>query len=160
MYYLIDGNNLAGDLGLLEESDFNEILIDLLKDFLEDNRKKVTLVFDSNSQMGDSYEEDRLKVVYSPRDVHYASADDKIVEIAREEDPDEGIVLVTNDNEIKDEVGIINKEQNRKNEIILVSSSDFKMELGEEEVVSSNGDDELEEDEVAEINDELMSEWG
>ncbi len=159
MYYLIDGNNLAGALGLLEENDFNEILIELLLDFLEDNRKKVILVFDSNSQMGDSFEEDRLKVIYSPRDEHYESADDKIIEIAREKDPDEGMVLVTNDNEIKEEVGIINKEQNRKNEILLISSSEFKMELGEEEIVSSN-EDELEEEEKERINNELMGEWG
>ena len=158
MYYLIDGNNLAGELGLLEESDFNEILVDLLADFLEDNRKKVILVFDGNDLMGDSYEEDRLKVIYSPKDEHYQSADDKIVEIIREEDPDEGITLVTNDIEIKDEVGIINKEQNRKNEVLILGSTEFKSELGEEDENTSS-DDELEENEVAEINDELMEEW-
>ena len=159
MYYLIDANNLAGTMGLLEEKDFNEILIDLISDFLDDSRKKVILVFDSNSLMGDSFEEGRLKVIYGPRDEYYQSADDKIIEIAREEDPDEGMALVTNDNEIKDEVGVINKEQNRKNEIILISSDEFKMELGEEEIVSSD-EDSLEEGEVEEINNELMEEWG
>ena len=160
MYYLVDGNNVAGAMGLLEEKDFNEILIDLILEFLEDNRKKVILVFDSNETMGDSFEDGRLKVIYGPRDEYYNSADDKIIEIAREEDPDEGIILVTNDNEIKEEVGIINREQNRRNEIVLLSSNDFMVELGEEEPVDENESDELGEDEIEKINDELMAEWG
>ena len=159
MYYLIDGNNLAGAMGLLEEKDFNEILIDLILDFLDDNRKKIILVFDSNSLMGDSFEDGHLKVIYGPKDEYYQSADDKIVEIAREEDPDEGMALVTNDNEIKDEVVVINKEQNRKNEIVLIGSDEFRMELGEEEIVPSDKDD-LDGEEVEKINNELMEEWG
>ena len=159
MYYLIDANNLAGAMDLLEEKDFNEILIDLISDYLEDNRKKVILVFDSNSLMGDIFNDGRLKVIYGPRDEYYQSADDKIVEIAREEDPDEGMILVTNDNEIKDEVSVINKEQNRKNEIILISSDEFKMELREEEIIL-NTEEELGENEVEKINNELMEEWG
>lgn len=160
MYYLVDGNNLAGAMGILEDSDFDENLIDLFLEFLEDNKKKVILVFDSNNLMGESFEEDRLKVIYSPRDEHYQSADDKITEIARETDPDEGLVLVTNDNELREEVESINREQNRKNDILLTSSSEFKMELGEEVVANnSENEDDFTEEEVIEINEELMVEW-
>ena len=159
MYYLIDGNNLAGALGLLDESDFNEILIELVEDFLDDNRKKVILVFDSNNSMGDYFEKERLKIIYSPRDKFYESADDKIVELARAEDPDEGLILVTNDIEIKNEIEVINKEQNRRNEIIILGSDEFKSELGEEDVIS-NDDEELDDSDVDKINNELMREWG
>jgi len=159
MYYLIDGNNLAGALGLLGESDFNEILIELIEDFLDDNRKKVILVFDSNNPMGDYFEKERLKIIYSPRDKYYESADDKIVEIAREEDPDEGLILVTNDIEIRDEISVINKEQNRKNEIMLLSSDEFKGELGEEDLIIGEDEEEMSDSDVDRINDELMQEW-
>ncbi|PLX20379.1 hypothetical protein C0584_06005 [Candidatus Parcubacteria bacterium] len=159
MYYLIDGNNLAGAMGLLEENDFNEILIDLIIEYLDENRKKVILIFDSNELMGDSYEEGRLRVIYSPRDEHYQSADDKIIELSQEMDPDEGLAVITNDNEIKEEISVLNKEQNRKNEIQLIDASEFMMELGEDSEDVLGSSDELEEEEVDEINDELAREW-
>ncbi len=160
MYYLIDGNNLAGAMGILEDRDFDENLIDLILEFLEDNKKKVILVFDGNDLMGESFEEDRLKVLYSPKDDHYQSADDKIVEIAREIDPDEGLILITNDNELREEVQIINREQNRKNDILFTSATEFKMELGEE-VSEPNleNEDDFSEEEIVEVNEELMAEW-
>ena len=65
------------------------------------------MVFDGGEMMGDKKTINQfLSVVYTPRDSFYRDADDKIVEIIRRSymRPGEAILLVTEDNELKDRV--------------------------------------------------------
>jgi len=159
MYFLIDGNNLAGELNLLDEKDFDEIVTDLIRDFIDESKKKAILVFDGNSQMGESFSENGLQIYYSANDSRYQSADDKIVDLAQELDPDEGITLVTSDNEIRIEIEALNREQDRRNDIQLLRCNEFKHSLIKDEDIEEEEDDSLSEKEIENINNELMEEW-
>ena len=53
MNYLIDANNLAGSLDLLEEDYFDLLLCQRLSEWLGEKQKKIILVFDSLMPMGD-----------------------------------------------------------------------------------------------------------
>lgn len=99
MKYIIDANNLAGKLNLLDEKDFDKKLLEILKDFFKGKKIEVYLVFDSADTMGDKYKDGIFNVIYTPRDNFYNGADDMIIEIINK-DISKAMVLVTDDLEL------------------------------------------------------------
>ncbi len=100
MPYLIDANNLAGKLDLLDEADFDQKLIKIIKEYISAYNKKITLVFEGRDPMGDKVVDGNLTIIYSPRDDYYKSADDKIIELINNEAMPEQLVVITDDREI------------------------------------------------------------
>jgi len=105
MSYLIDANNLAYALfqgrrdGKLEK-DFDQKLIKILKKFIEQTGKKITLVFEGIDSMGDKRSEGNLTIIQAPRDNYYQSADDKIIELINNETKPGQLVVISDDREI------------------------------------------------------------
>ena len=83
MIYVIDANNLAGKLNILDDENFDKKLISNIKKYFFNKNNSVYLVFDSNDPMGDKYKEDNIAVIYTPRDNYYKGADDKIIELTQ-----------------------------------------------------------------------------
>ncbi|MDP3900714.1 MAG: hypothetical protein Q8Q23_06620 [bacterium] len=149
MPYLIDGNNLAGRLRILSEPGFDQELIDLAKQYFSRKNQRAVIVFDSNDPLGDRYRDDDLTIIYTPKDAVYANADDKIIEIMKNEKLPQDWVVVSDDMHIIDEAG--------KLDIEVILARDFaKKLLPDLEVID---DDELSDVEQDEITDELMNEW-
>lgn len=178
MHYIIDANNLAGKLGILFEDGFDQKLIHLMQDYFRDKKIRVSLVFDSIDTMGDFYHEDGIDIVYTPRDGYYKNADDKIVELVKEQQgvdlqSDFGqqkevvkgldeVTVVTDDIEIKNAVQKVAREIARQ--IYLVQSTDLAEKIREK--FGDDGADDLDgetrglsDDEVGGINDEFLKLW-
>ncbi len=102
MPYLIDANNLAGTLNLLEENNFDEKLIKIIENFIKRYNKKIVLVFEGLDPMGDKVIENNLTIIRSPRDDYYKNADVKIIELIRTAEKPEQLVVITDDREILD----------------------------------------------------------
>ena len=104
MPYLIDANNLAGSLDLLDEDDFDQKLIDIIKRYINAyNNKKIILVFEGIDPMGDKAFDGNLTVVRAPRDGdYYKDADVKIIEMINNAEKPEQLVVITDDREILD----------------------------------------------------------
>lgn len=154
MYYLIDGNNLAGKLKLLAEEDFGQKLISLIKKTI--GNKKIVLVFDSTDPMGDKYVDGAMTVVYSPKDNYYHSADDKILEIFssnREE-----CILVTDDIELIGKMKNFSLEKGTK--LSVEKASDFAEKIKFILEIRENGNEkELSLKDEEELNKELLNIW-
>lgn len=161
MIFIIDANNLAGQLGLLAKKDFDRELISIIKIYLETKKIKVFLVFDGRDNMGDKYEEGLLTVIYTPRDSYYKSADDKIIEIVislKSKVKDE-VKVITDDREIINEV---EKLAGNNSQIKIIKASDFAVKL--KSLIKDIGEDEendknLSGSEVEKINEELLDIW-
>lgn len=153
MYYIIDGNNLAGKIGLLEEKDFDKKLIEIIKNFFD--KQKVVLVFDSADPLGDKYTDGSLTIVYTPRDNYYHSADDKILEIIN--DKKDECILITDDIDITNKAKIFSSDNRVK--VVVKKASEFaeKIKLKLESAVQD--DDELGDDSIEKINRELLNIW-
>ena len=162
MIYIIDANNLAGKFGILKEKNFDQKLIEMLNIWVEGKKHKIYLVFDSVEVMGDKYKADKINVVRAPKDSHYRSADDKIVEMAVDlaESASEEIILVTDDLEL---IGKVEDEKILKRfmkQVGFEKASDFAkkilyiLEQGQEA-----DDKDMAEDEINKINDELLDAW-
>ena len=149
MPYLIDANNLAGKLGLLKHSGFDQALIEITREFFNNRNQKAILVFDSSDSLGDRYSDGNITVIYTPKDVVYHNADDKIIELMRNEKKPEDWVLVTDDLNIINEAG--------KLDIEVVLARDFAKKLMPD--LEINDEDELSESEQDKITDELMDVW-
>ncbi|MEK7068047.1 MAG: NYN domain-containing protein [Patescibacteria group bacterium] len=152
MPYLVDANNLAGRLKLLREPDFDQTLIELIKDYRASTGKKFILVFDSPDPLGDRYTEGDVTVIYTPRDAVYSNADDKIMELmANEKQPQDWTVIT-------DDMNII--EAARDLDIEIISTREFAVELSPaENLADDSEEDELSDLEQEEITDELTAEW-
>lgn len=100
MPYLIDANNLAGSLKLLEEDDFDQKLIDIIKSYINIYSKKITLVFEGTDSMGDKAVDGNLIIIRVPRDDYYKNADIKIIELINNEEKPEQLVVISDDMEI------------------------------------------------------------
>lgn len=153
MAYLVDGNNLAGRLGILKEPGFDAKLIHMMAEFCEENKKNATLVFDSSDILGDRFTEGPVTVIYTPRDAIYENADDKIVELMEAEEVPGGWTVVTDDHYLLDKADDMGAES-------MLARDFMKNLLPPEEVELLDNEIELEEDSKEEINDELMEEWG
>ena len=158
MPYLIDGNNLAGKLGILKEPDWDQTLILILQNYIERMQKKAIVVFDSADPLGDRYSEGDITIIYTPRDAVYDNADDKIMELMNNEKRPEDWVVITDDVKILDEAD--------KLDIKTILATDFAKKLMPSEKLDS--DELLDEEEVGilsnedrqDITDEMMEEWG
>ncbi len=179
MNYIIDANNLAGKLNLLEEDNFDKKLISIIKEWLGEKQKTIVLVFDSLYPLGDKISLGNIEIIYSPRDNHNSSADDMILEIfsqwalARQKNrEDEGfslniikkiakndLVFVSDDIDLRNEV--VNIKENINKNIKLMYNDEFirimnrKSDMKKEEDGFRNLDD----DSVEKINKELLNIW-
>jgi predicted RNA-binding protein with PIN domain len=162
MIYIIDANNLAGKFKLLQEKDFDRKLIGMINDWIGEKKHKIYLVFDGVEVMGDRYKADKINVVRAPKDSHYRSADDKIVEMAVDlaESSSEEIILVTDDIEL---IGKVEDEKILKRFMKQVSfdkASDFAEKI---KYILEHGqeadDKDMADDAVDKINDELLKLW-
>ncbi len=181
MNYIIDANNLAGKLDLLNEDDFDQKLIKIIQNYLGDKQKIIVLVFDSLDPLGDKLDLGNLQVIYSARDNYNKSADDKILEIFRQ-----WAYVNCNDGEmcqyslniiqklaknnldfVSDDLSLRNKVSEIKegiNEHIkLIYNDDFirVMNRGDDMKVEddASGDRGIEESDVAKINSDLLEIW-
>jgi predicted RNA-binding protein with PIN domain len=162
MIYVVDANNLAGKLGLLEEKGFDQKLIGILNIWVGDKKHKVYLVFDGIDPMGDKYKSGKINVIYTPRDNYYQSADDKIVELIADlaGKSHEEIVLVTDDNEIINQVHKQKYETKPIRQINLEKATGFAEKLNYFLESGEKADDKnLTDREIGEINRELMKLW-
>lgn len=154
MINIIDANNLAGKLNLLEEKDFDEKLVQLLSQY---KKSKYILVFDGRDNLGDKYEKDNITVIYTPRDSFYKSADDKIVELAKEYlHSGEGAKIITDDLEIISKVEKIIIDKGGK--IDFEKATMFAKKLNNY-LYNRLEEKELTEDEAEKINQSLLNAW-
>ncbi|MBU4216697.1 NYN domain-containing protein [Candidatus Parcubacteria bacterium] len=157
MHYIIDANNLAGKLNILDKKDFDLELIEIVRDFFGAKKHRVDLIFDGRDNMGDKRSEGNLNIIYTPRDSYYVGADDKIVEMVNSdlEGLEHGHVFV-----ITDDLELIERVQKVAEKIQIIKVSDFaksillKLEVEELEI-----EEELSEEEEDEITKELSNLW-
>jgi len=150
MPYLIDANNLAGKLKILNNPGFDQELIALTKNYFTVKNKKAILIFDSNDPLGDRYSEDNLTIIYTPRDVVYQNADDKIIELMKNEKRPEDWIVITDDMRIIDEA--------QRYDIEVMLARDFAKEIVPSLEIDDD-EDELDSAVIDSINNELMDEW-
>lgn len=160
MPYIVDANNLAGKLGLLQKSNFDQKLIKIISDFNAGRTRHYVLVFDARDSMGEKFNLGNIKIIYTPRDSYYQNADDKILEIATEE-AGSGFTVVTDDNELKDRIKKLNEF--RKNKIKQIQASDLAIRI-KQYLNNMNHPDIIDkeimtDDEKDDINDELLKIW-
>ncbi len=164
MINIIDANNLAGKLRLLNEEVFDEKFIRLLSQY---KNSKYILVFDGRDRLGDKYERGNITVIYTPKDEYYKSADDKIVELAEKYlNSGEGAKIITDDLEIISKVQKILDDTRLRfasarqggGKIILEKASSFAEKLNSY-IQNQSAEKDLAENETDEINDELLNKW-
>ncbi len=163
MHYIIDANNLAGQLGLLDEKDFDEKLIRIVKEYFGDKNHDINLIFDGLDRFGDKYRDGNITVIRAPRYDKDNSADDKIVEILAKTNT-KGIILVTDDLEL---IGRVEKlEDERRIQIQKIKANDFaqkiELRLKHASINSAHGknfDNNLSKKEIDNINEELLEIW-
>lgn len=167
MLYIIDGNNLAGKLGLLGHEDFDKMLLVCLKDFFGSKQNRIILIFDSNDLMGDRFNDGLIEVVYTPRDEFYKNADDKVLETVRLFLADEGfsdeIIIVTDDLDLTQKVNESIVYHTKRNRVKTERSTDFakRIELFEAANSAKNDSDKKElENDSKDLNAELLKIWG
>ena len=170
MFYIIDGNNLAGRLGLIGQENFDKTVVSLIKDFMRRHPSvEVMVVFDGRDLMGDRAMDGNLTIIYTPRDDQYeGNADRMIAErtIALVIDnkfkafaPKE-IELVTDDSGIREEL----KDLVADRSIRIIWTNDFagKLNFGSEAddvKIVDDGKRGLKKDEQDKINQELLNFW-
>jgi microsomal dipeptidase-like Zn-dependent dipeptidase len=166
MFYIIDGNNLAGRLGIIKEKDFDQKIIALMRNFIGNKNIEVTLVFDGAEYMGDRWREGNLTVIYSPKDNSNRNADDIIIELIKEQINKnkatpyarQQIKLVTNDSGIRTIVSEVDAS-------ILFEDVDLFAEKLLEQFNQEDRDDtndnqrNLSDEQVKRINEELLKLW-
>ncbi|MCK4540546.1 NYN domain-containing protein [Candidatus Parcubacteria bacterium] len=155
MLYIIDANNLAGKLGILFEDNFDKKLIDIIKNWSK-RKNQIYLIFDGVDFMGDKYTEDNITIIHTPKDFYYASADDKVVEIAKK-------LLASRKEEIRvvtDDLGIIKKMENIiDNKLKITKATEFAKKISSRVNDSTEPKSEVNEEEADKINRELLEIW-
>ncbi len=163
MHHIIDGNNLAGKLELLNKKNFDQVLAGILRVHYHQKKIKVHLVFDGRDALGDCRAQGCFKIIYTPIDDYYRSADDKIVEIIAmlgTSEKDE-LLLITNDNELIARARNAAERTGRKLEIMHADAFAQKLLIG----ANANVEDEMPDEKIMDarqtkkINDELLKLW-
>ncbi|MCD4694248.1 NYN domain-containing protein [bacterium] len=157
MRYLIDANNLAGKLNLLNRENFDNILIDKLSFFAGQKRCDIYLVFDSVDPLGDKVEKDNLKIIYTPRDTYYRNADDKILELLNSFLKNDEVILVTNDINLKDKAIKKGVKRGAGNRLKIEDTNDFILRLNKKVILEEEND--LSEDDRSDINKEMFNKF-
>jgi len=155
MHYIIDANNLAGKLNILNNKDFDKELIVIIKEYFDNKKHRVDLVFDGQDLMGDKIRDGCLTVIYTPRDNYYVGADDKIVELVNGDldGMEHGFVfVVTDDLELIERVGKVSDK------IQIVKARDFANSINLKSEIEEV-EEGLSEDEQDEITRELLTIW-
>jgi hypothetical protein len=166
MLYIIDANNLAGALGLLDSDDFDKILISKIKKYFIGKKSRIFLVFDSLDVMGDRFADGLLDVVYAPRDGFYNNADDKVLEIADRflsgSDFKDDILVVTDDIDLRNKVDTAISFNAKKHQVKVLRASDLARLMNEaEQLIAEKEFDEKDLGRDSEqINNELLRIWG
>lgn len=153
MIHVIDANNLAGKLDLLKQKDFDRQLTEIVKEFYAEKKIQVFLVFDSLDPMGDKIRSGYLTIVYTPRDSHYSSADDMIIELV-EATTKRQVRVITDDLEIIEKVEEIGEGSDKDIQILKATKFAKQLEFGIERNEIEKGDYEDEE-----LNEELLKAW-
>lgn len=154
MINIIDANNLAGKLGLLGESNFDQKLIRLLANY---KKSKYILVFDGRDNVGDKYVRENITVIYTPKDSYYKSADDKIIELAEDYlESDEEVKLITDDLEIIKKVQKIIDDKGAK--IIFEKASRLAEKINDY-IKNKQEEKRLDDREINNINSEFLNTW-
>lgn len=154
MINIIDANNLAGKLGLLGESNFDQKIIQLLANY---KKSKYILVFDGRDNVGDKYVRGNITVIYTPKDSYYKSADDKIIELAEDYlESDEEVKLITDDLEIIKKVQKIIDDKGAK--IIFEKASRLAEKINDY-IKNKQEEKGLDDREINNINSELLNTW-
>ena len=171
MHYIIDANNLAGQLKMLGEENFDKKLINKIKNFNSGKKRRITLVFDGHEQMGDKVAVSKfITAIYSPKDKYYKCADDKIIELVGTSrdlslhnlSPEKDEVTV-----ITDDLGIIKEvekiSEKSENKIRIIKATAFAQRLMEKQCVKEEENDDenrgLNEEEIDNINEDLLKIW-
>ncbi|MEA3449521.1 MAG: NYN domain-containing protein [Patescibacteria group bacterium] len=159
MLYIVDANNVAGKLKMLGQDNFDLKLIEIFKNFNQNKNKEIELVFDGVDMMGDRRAvDDKLSVVYAPKDDFYDSADDKIVEMTERyaNRKDKEITVVTDDVGLKKRILKIGERYNKK--INLEKATWWAGELTRiDDAIDEK--EELENKQINKINQELLKYW-
>jgi len=164
MIFIIDANNLAGKLELLDEDNFDQKLICQIKDYFYNKNNEVILIFDSLDMMGNKIVQDNLTIIYTPRDNYYKDADDKVLEIVanflRKDSLKEEITVISDDIELSENILKEIKDSENEGKVKIVKSTIFaeKMFLvdNKEEVVEK---EELLQEDVDDLKKELLEKW-
>lgn len=159
MPYIIDANNLAGKLNLLNQTNFDQKLIKIIIEFNKSQTRKYILVFDSFDTMGDKITIGNVKIIYTPHDSYYKNADDKIFEVAQME-TNSGFTVITDDNELRERMEKLN--ENRTNKIRLMKATYFANQINNyfnNLNIQNKKIKQLSEKEKNNITDELMKIW-
>ncbi|SRR6056297_568377 len=159
MVYIIDGNNLAGEIGLLDQDNFSEKLLKKLSGFTGSKKCDFYFVFDSAQAQGDKYwQAENVLVIRAPRDSYYKDADDKILEIVEEILGREEVTLVSSDRELKEKASKISREKKAEKKLKIENSSAFAFRvLGDRETNINEVD--LSDQEVQDINKGLLEKF-
>jgi predicted RNA-binding protein with PIN domain len=167
MLYIIDANNLAGKLNLLEEDNFDKKLFEIIQEFFSGKKNEIFLVYDSADLMGDKFTDGFVNVVYTPRDSFYNSADDKILELAEDyaRNKKDELAVVTDDLEIIDKIEKM-KNMTGLKRIKIIKATDFAKLINyksnrqkPEEKASDDDSRGLSDKNIDNINDELLKIW-
>lgn len=167
MKYVIDSNNLAGQLGLLDDKDFDKKTIEIVKEYFFGKKVDVYLVFDGIDTMGDKFTDKNIVVIYSPKDSYYKSADDKVLELIKQisnnffksgKSKIQSIVLITDDIELTNRVTDFEKEKGIIIKKVKASQFADKINLKFHGNISSDNK-ELSKNEQDEITNELLKIW-
>jgi len=99
-HYLIDGYNLLYALPHLPAGSWQEkrqALLTFLKERRPQGNNAVTVVFDSREGLGDQFQEEALRVIFTAGE----TADDRLIEMVRKAPNPRTLVVVSNDKGIQ-----------------------------------------------------------
>ncbi len=156
--YLVDANNLAGQLGWLEQGNFGPKLTQALLAYFRARNKKAIIVFDGNDWLAGQQDYGPIKVIYTASD---CSADDKIVSLISRARRGQAFSLVTNDRELARRAL---QAAGAGKAIKIVKAVEFARLLlaPEQSPLAGVGDDDdkqLDRSEIKKINQELLKLW-
>ncbi len=153
--YLIDANNLAGQLGWLKKPDFDKQLVKVLMAYFSQKLKKAKIVFDGNDFWAGRQNYGQVEIIYA-----HNSADDKIIALIQQAKCGQAFVLVTNDRELQERARQIIKNSGRT--IKFLKASDFAYDLqkqGRQQFDDKDDKSFLSQREIEKINRELLELW-
>lgn len=170
MLYIIDGNNLAGELGLLEQKEFDLELARIVGDYFLKKQIDVFLVFDSDIRMGDKREAGNIRIIYTPRDDYYDGADDKIVEIVEMVNgfkhnylklnfPVDGVKIITSDIELRAKISRVFVKNKGYIPIELIRSDEFVKKIDRQKPLPAIDEKYIGGRKKTELNRELLDLW-
>jgi len=161
MVYIIDANNLVGQMGIINQKNFDKILIDIISYKYRIKAEKIFLIFDGIQNHEERYIFENINIIYAVYNDLKQAADRKILEIINFQTyKKKDIVLITNDIELQEEA----KNINSKIKIIRASiiAEQIQNILKKEEKTKEVLDEKinhLTKKEIEEINNDLLCDF-